>query len=73
MMTRTEHMEWCKRRALEYVDMGEIPNAWSSMISDIGKHPETSNHRTIELGTMLMMAGHLSSAHEMRKFIVGFN
>ena len=72
-MTRSEHLEWCKKRALEYIDMGDISQAWTSMMSDLGKHPETSNHTGIELGMILHMNGHLSSAYEMRKFILGFN
>lgn len=72
-MTRAEHLEWCKQRALEYVDMGDMPQAYASMASDLKKHPETANHSAIELGMMMLMGGHLSSSHEMRKFILGFN
>ena len=72
-MTRSEHLEWCKQRALEYVDMHDIGQAWASMASDLGKHPETANHGAIELGTRMLMAGHLSSPHKMREFILGFN
>ena len=72
-MTRTEHLEWCKQRALEYVDMGDTTNAWASMASDMSKHPETEKHSALELGMMMLMAGHLSSSPKMRKFILGFN
>ncbi len=72
-MTRREHLEWCKRRALEYIDLGEITNAWASMTSDLGKHSETAKHSAIELGMMMLMSGHLSTAEKMRKFILGFN
>jgi len=72
-MTRTEHLEWCKKRALEYVDAGDISGAHASMTSDLGKHPETKNHPAIELGMMLLMAGQLSTKDEIRKFIEGFN
>lgn len=72
-MTRPEHMEWCKKRALEYVDNGDLTNAYSSMCSDLTKHEETSNHAGISLGMMLMMSGKLSTQEEMRKFINGFN
>lgn len=72
-MNRSEHLEWCKKRALEYVDAGDVTNAYASMGSDLNKHPETEGHPAIQLGMMLMMAGHLSSAAEMRKFIDGFN
>lgn len=73
IMTRAEHLQWCKDRALEYVDMNDVNQAWSSIASDLRKHPETENHTAIELGMMLMIGGHLSSAEDMRKFINGFN
>jgi len=72
-MTRTEHLQWCKDRAIEYVDAGDLNQAYTSMASDLGKHPETSHHTGIELGFMLMFAGQLSTPGEMRKFILGFN
>ena len=34
-MTRQEHLERCKKRALEYVDQGDFPNAYASMASVI--------------------------------------
>ncbi len=72
-MTRTEHLKWCKDRALEYVDLGDTTQAYASMISDMRKHSETENHSGIELGMMMVMQGHLSTQKEMRKFILGFN
>jgi hypothetical protein len=71
--SRSEHLAWCKKRALEYVDAGVLLQAFISMASDLGKHSETQNHSAIKLGTMLIFSGHLSTAHEMRKFIEGFN
>jgi hypothetical protein len=72
-MTRQEHLEWCKKRANEYLDRGDVQNAYASMASDLNKHPETAGHQAIQLGMMLMMSGNLSSEREMRKFIDGFN
>ena len=72
-MTRQEHLDWCKQRALEYVDRGETANAYASMASDLTKHPETENHVAIQLGMMLLIGGHLNSPAKMRKFINGFN
>ena len=71
--SRAEHLAWCKRRALEYCDMGDVNQAFASMASDLGKHPKTANHAAIELGMMLLLSGHLSSPNEMRRFIEGFN
>ncbi len=71
--TRAEHLAWCKQRALEYVDAGDLNNAFASMSSDLSKHPETEKHAGITLGMMLLMSGRLNTAEEMRKFINGFN
>jgi hypothetical protein len=73
MTTRQEHLEWCKRRAHEYLDSGDVQNAYASMASDLNKHPETQGHSAVSLGMMLMMSGNLSTTEEMRKFIDGFN
>jgi len=72
-MNRTEHIQWCKKRALEYVDSREIPQAWSSMVSDLSKHDETQEHPAISLGMGMLMMGKLNTKQEMRRFIEGFN
>lgn len=72
-MNREEHLAWCKKRALEYVAVGDLSQAYASMASDLGKHPETEGHAAIQLGMMLMMGGQLNTPEEMRKFIEGFN
>ncbi len=72
-MGRTEHVEWCKQRAIEYVDSGDLNEAMASMCSDLGKHPDTVGHAGIQLGIMMQAGGQLDSDHEMRKFINGFN
>ncbi len=72
-MTRQEHLDWCKQRALEYIAQGDVKNAWASMCSDFGKHEETAGHMAIGLGMMMVMGGQLSTPAEMKKFIEGFN
>lgn len=72
-MTRSEHVDWCKRRALEYVEQGDVQNAYASMASDLRKHRETEDHPAIMLGMQLMMIGDLSTPDKMRQFIEGFN
>lgn len=72
-MTRDEHLAWCKKRALEYADQGDGLNAFTSMASDLDKHPDTANHAGIELGMMLLMTGNMRGVAEIRKFIDGFN
>lgn len=72
-MTRDEHLVWCKRRAMEYVAMGDLPQAFASMGSDLQKHPETKGHSGITIGTFLLMNGRLSTQEEMRSYINGFH
>ena len=40
MRTREEHLAFCRRRAFEYCDRGDLRNAIASMTSDWRKHPE---------------------------------
>lgn len=71
--TRAEHLAWCKERALQYVEIGDLHQAFASFGSDMNKHDETAGHAALTLGLMLMMGGHLSTPAEMRKFIEGAN
>lgn len=70
--TRAEHLAWCKQRALEYADRGELTNAISSMTSDLAKHPDTAGHSGIELMHMEAMAGFLRTRADARRCIEGF-
>lgn len=72
-ISREDHMAWCKRRALEYVERGSPMEAMASMFSDLKRHPETADHAAIPLGMGMMMMGKLSTPGEARKFIEGFN
>ena len=72
-MTRSEHLAWCKERALEYANMGEFQSAVASMGSDLRKHPETERHAGIQLGVMLMMGGMLNTEQKVVEWINGFN
>lgn len=73
-VTRAEHLAWCKERALEYCARGEVQGALMSMISDLGKHPETdpAKEMAMTLGMSLFMNGHLSDQTKMAHFINGF-
>jgi len=73
MMSREQHLDWAKARALEYVDRGKPIDGLGSMISDLKKHPELQDHPVISIGAMLLMGGHLSQPDEARRFIEGFN
>lgn len=72
-MTRAEHLQWAKERALAYISKSEISQAFTSMASDLGKHPDTANHAGIQLGLAMMLNGQLSTAEKMQHFIEGFN
>ena len=71
-MDRQSHLEWCKKRAHEYLANGDVQNAVVSMLSDMQKHEETALE-----GTTLQMLGMLAiqsgSISEARRFIDGFN
>jgi len=68
-MNRAEHLEWCKQRALEYVDSGDLQQAFASFQSDMTRHPETDGHKALQLGTMLLIGGQLSTTQQMRNWI----
>jgi hypothetical protein len=73
MQPRAQHLEWCKKRALAYVDQGYLQQALSSMISDLRKHPKTADHPGIQLATGRMALGDLTTKDQVREFIEGFN
>jgi len=72
-MTRAEHLQWAKDRALVYADRGDVVNAVASMVSDLRKHPETENHAGMQLMAMMAATGKFDLPGELRKFIEGFN
>lgn len=69
---RAEHLAWCKQRALACLP-ADPANALTSMISDLGKHPETVDHIGIRLTVALMAFGNLQTAEQARRHIEGFN
>ena len=75
--TAKEHMAWCKKRAMAYLDRSSPyyspKDAVGSMISDLGKHEETrklkDNPLISAFGLQTLMNGSHKSA---KKFITGF-
>ena len=69
MRSRAEHLAWCKQRALEYADLGDVATAHASLASDMSKHPGTVWHpgpmRMIEL----IVAGRMKTGAGARAFI----
>ena len=74
MKTREEHLAWCKQRALEYIDRGQVNEGLTSMMSDMRKHPETESKSGAldQLTVGLMMIGALSTPDQARKHINGY-
>lgn len=72
-MNRKEHLEWCKERAREYLNQGDVVNGIASMLSDMNKHEETqldADGILSRLGMMCVMNNDIDGA---RRFIEGFN
>jgi hypothetical protein len=80
-MTREEHLKWCKERAIQeynyYYEKGKlqeaVKNGVTSMMSDIGKHPETQSPSLQSLCMMTLMTRPNMSKQEFINFINGFN
>ncbi len=73
-MNRAEHLQWCKDRAMEYVKAGDLQQAVTSMLSDLGKHEETaasSQGVCAQIGMMELMRG--LTREGIEKYIKGFN
>lgn len=70
MRTREEHLTFCKERALEYLDLGDLGQAVASMGSDLSKHPETRPNNTLMLLAMrYVLDGDIEG---IRRWIEGF-
>ena len=70
-MTRDEHLAWCKKRALEYVDDWDVRSAICSMMSDLQKHPETKDQNPAIMALGLLIATSRDEL-EARRWIEGF-
>ena len=69
-MTREKHVAWCKERALEYVDGGDLVNAVGSMISDMQDLGTDAVHpHLMATGAMLVADG---DPEAVRRWIEGF-
>ena len=73
-MTRDQHLKFCKDRAMEYVKANDFNSAVTSMLSDLGKHPDTkaSSEGTLaQLGMFELMKG--PTRESITRYILGFN
>ena len=72
MTESAEYVAWCKQRALEYVDLGDLVQVVTSMISDMSNHPESDKPAL----NMLMFSGMMEAQRgtdAVRKWINDFN
>jgi hypothetical protein len=72
-MTREEHLQWAKDRAIEYADAGDTHNAFASFMSDMQKHDGTADHSALTLMSQMYFGGMLKLPGQMKDFIEGFN
>lgn len=74
-MTRQEHLDWSKKRAMEYVDQGDLLNGVTSIMSDLSKHPETDPTRgpLAMLGLLAMQQAQSGDREAVVRYIKGFN
>ena len=73
-MTRDEHLQWCKDRALAYLEKGKIAEGMASFTSDMSKHPSTNE--TLQNGlshSLIMQALMTGSERECITCVNGFN
>ena len=70
--TREEYVTWCKKRALEYCDIGKPLDAIKSMLSDMNKRDDTRSPAVEQMTMGLLMIGQLRTVAEARKHIEDF-
>jgi hypothetical protein len=73
VMTPAEHLKWTKGRALEYLDAGDLKNAFASMASDLSKHEAFTGPTYTMLNQLGMMELINQNTAGMRRWIEGFN
>lgn len=68
---RDVYLAQCKKRALEFLDRGDVVNAIASMGSDLMKHPDFEGvaNKLMPLGMFYAVNMDMEGA---RHFIVGF-
>ena len=79
-MTRVEHINWCKERAIKEFDYYHskeglakaTQNGITSMMSDLNKHDDTKGPALQSLCMMTLMGNLIRSRQEFVNFINGF-
>jgi hypothetical protein len=71
MIDRDEYLVRCKKRALEYLNRGDVKNAIVSMQSDLSKHEDFRgiSDKLMPMALFIMIN---NDHREARRFIEGF-
>jgi hypothetical protein len=72
-ISREDHIQWCKDRALAYVELGDSNQAIASMISDLKKHPETTIAPAVERALLIPILFKQTDERKLIEWINGFN
>jgi hypothetical protein len=72
-LTRAEHLQWAKDRALAYVETGDLASACASILSDLSKHPQIDPSAARMVWSIEAVTGGLNTAEQVRHFINGIN
>lgn len=72
MMNREAHLVWCKQRAIEYWQAGELADAVASMGRDLAKHPDTARSINNAITGLGMHAVLSRNSAGVRRWIDGF-
>lgn len=70
-MTRADHLEWAKKRALAYLQRGDLRNAVASMMSDLSKHEELGCSTVLGLVAFAYIRD--GDMDGVKRWIEGFN
>lgn len=74
METREQYVQWCKDRAMEYVERGDLLEGVTSMMSDMDKRDDTKLKGALgALGIHAAMQAQQGNRDMVERFILGFN
>ena len=73
MRDRDEHLEFCKKRAHEFAERGELLDAVTSMLSDLEKHDDTKLGPDSPLSALAIMWAAEGDHANVVRWIDGFH
>lgn len=72
MTERAEHIAWCKQRALEYLDAGELVSAATVMLAHLNERDDTKISADNALVKLLELYLRNQDEAGVRRWIEGF-